>query len=161
MNKVSPLHWSRRSGLAAAATLVLSALSRPGVAQAQGSNPLLTCCGNGPPVLKKNGLGMQVVPQTPPLTIDGPELVGPSYAFTNTVVGPLEKERLWFVFVESRQITTVYKDPDGNDGDLVVYRRVKNFVGVAYRVEPRFTLTLTWPDGVTALFYTRPFGPDE
>jgi hypothetical protein len=163
MNPLSPVS-SRRTGLAAAASLLLAAVSRPSAVNAQPNAQPEGCCGNGPPKIQQYGLGMQIQLVPPFVGRNGamPDLAL-SYRFTNTVGGLDEPEENWLIFIPVQHIVKVteYVDSGGIPGKLTRYKNVKDFDGLAFKVDPGFSLTLTWPDTVTPLFYTRPFGRKE
>ena len=139
-----------------AATFACVALLYPGIGIAQRSALPEACCGNGPPDIKSNGLGIQITRLSPPLAPI-------SYEFLNEVIGKKEAPRNFWVFVTSDDVTAVYTDADtGSPGTLVQWPySVKDIDGVAYRVQSGFRLILTWPDGDVPLFFTRPFGKGE
>jgi hypothetical protein len=146
---------SRRTGLAAAAALAFSALSRPSAAEAQDATPSLMCCGNGPPDTITNGLGMQV--QLTP----GARADGGSYEFTNQITGGEKKKNWWVFAVGDGIVVGPYRRLTGGTGTLLVFPVSTPIVATAYRVQSGFSLTLIWPAGSTPNFYTRPFAPGE
>jgi hypothetical protein len=145
---------SRRTGLAAAAGLALSAVWRQSAAEAPAEASFLTCCGNGPPDPRK-GLGIRVQPT--------PRGKDRSFEFTNQVTGE-ENPKWWWVFAVG-------------DG-IVVDRYIELLTGInqpvtsypvttplgpatAFAVDSGFLLALTWPSGITPIFYTRPIAKSE
>jgi hypothetical protein len=148
---------SRRTGLAAAAALAFSALSRPSAAQAQDATPSLMCCGNGPPDVAIYGLGIQVQLNLTTATAG-------SYEFKNQVTGR-EKPRWWWVFAVGDGIVfdQYIKLATGLSKPVTSYFPVPTPAGVAtaYAVESGFKLVLTWPSGTTPIFYTRLINQNE
>ncbi len=149
-----PVLSSRRTGLAAAAALAFSALSRSNAAQAQADAASPMCCGNGPPDTQHYGLGMQV-------QLISSAAADRSYEFTNQVTGAEKKKNWWVFAVGDGIVVGHYINLGGGTGTLLVFPVLTPVVATAYRVQSGFSLRLIWPIGTTPIFYTRPFAPGE
>lgn len=157
MNDDTPL-TSRRAGLAGAAALLVTALSRSAAADgavAPAQVPPPNCCGNGPPNIAQYGVGIEPILQS----------AGPNVLFNNALWGTpmadVTQGQFYYVFVPRTDvIVTSYTAPDGTSHKPKHYT-VTGYSGIVYRIEPGFQLGLEWPDGVTPDFSTRPLGKTE
>jgi hypothetical protein len=152
--RINSIAMSRRTGLAGAASFLLTVLTRSVDAGDSTLGVPPPCCGNGPPNCAKFGTGISSA-------LD-PVAAGSQVEFGDPRFGKKgSKQSYFWVFVADPAISATYYDPMGNQVPPISYPVTIGFVGTAFAVQPQFTLDLQWPSGNVPAYSTRPIENSE
>ncbi len=145
---------SRRTALAGAALLV-GDLSSSVAGTKELGETVDSCCGNGPPQMRRYGPGIRpVFPPCCELTMEFQN------ALWDDGNGGLLGQYYYVCCPNTGVMVTKYVDKDGISHKVKRYT-VPEYSGIIFRIQPGYTLGLLWPQGSQVDFSTRQLGKAE